>query len=162
MASFLILTPPGGPDRDHGSTRFIVDGLSCTAFFFPWVWLFSRRLWLWGIAALLAQGFGAQLLVDDALAPAGLTILLTTSLFFSLEGKKLESASLQKKGWKLEKILVAQDLGTAEAIYFGTLPEPLPQTMPRTPDWLANTRNEKPGFGARGPALGLFDNEGGR
>ena len=162
MASFLILTPPGGPDRDHGSTRFIADGLSYAAFFFPWIWLFSRGLWLCGTAALVAQGVGVQLLAHDALAPAGLTILLTTSLFFSLEGKKLESASLQKKGWKLEKILVAPDLDTAEDIYFGTLPEPAPRAMPMTADWLANTRNEKPAFGARGPALGLFDNEGKR
>ena len=162
MASFIILTPPGGPDRDHHSTRFIADGLSLTAFFFPWIWLFSRRLWLWGIAAFVVQGIGTEFLANDALAPAGLAMLLTTSLFCSLEGKKLESTLLQKKGWTLEKVMVAQDLGTAEEIYFSTLPAPVPQTMPKTADWIADSRGEKPAFGARGPALGLFDNEGRR
>jgi hypothetical protein len=163
MPSFLILTPPAGPDRDHRSTRFIADGLSVSAFFFPWIWMFSRGLWLWGVAALLAQGIGAQFFADDALAPAGLAILLTTSLFAALEGKKLEAALLQKSGWKLEDLLLAPDLGTAEAMYFNTLPAPAAPTMPATADWVADQRGApKSTFRARGPALGLFDNQGGR
>lgn len=162
MASFLILTPPGGPDRDHASTRFIADGLSATAFLFPWIWLFSHGLWLWAIAAFFAQGFGLQLLADDTLAPAGMAILLANSLFFSLEGKKLEAALLQKKGWKLEDVLVAPDLSTAEEIYFSTLPAPVMPAMPATSDWIAKALGKKTAFGARGPALGLFDSEGGR
>ncbi len=48
MASYLIMTPPGAPADDERA-RFIADGFSWAAFFFPGPWLIVKRAWLIGI-----------------------------------------------------------------------------------------------------------------
>ena len=35
MASYMILTPASGPDKDHEATRFVRDGFSLPAFLLP-------------------------------------------------------------------------------------------------------------------------------
>lgn len=68
MASYLILTPPGTPDRSEASdryrdgTRFIRDGFSWKAFVFPSLWMLYHRLWLHAVAAVLLQGFALELM----------------------------------------------------------------------------------------------------
>ena len=61
MATYLILTPAAGPGKDHRDTRFVRDGFSLTAFFFPGFWLLWQQLWIHGAAAFLLQAIGVAL-----------------------------------------------------------------------------------------------------
>ncbi len=54
MGRYLVLTPPGMPDRDEHAV-FLKDGFAPLAFLFPALWLLSQRAWLFGIAAALLQ-----------------------------------------------------------------------------------------------------------
>ncbi|THK33497.1 DUF2628 domain-containing protein [Ensifer sp. MPMI2T] len=135
MASYLIMTPPGAPADDERA-RFIADGFSWPAFFFPALWLMSKRAWLLGIAVAVLQ----ILLILSSSIPgtffAPLFMQLALSLLVSLEGPLLVARNLRKRDWTLRSIVPARDLETAEEIYFSNTPAvadrrtatPLPST----------------------------------
>ncbi|MCA1407140.1 DUF2628 domain-containing protein [Ensifer sp. IC3342] len=120
MASYLIMTPPGAPADDERA-RFIADGFSWPAFFFPALWLMSKRAWLLGIAVAVLQ----ILLILSSSIPgafaASLFVHLALSLLVSLEGPLLVARNLRKGDWTLRSIVPARDLQTAEEIYFSNV-----------------------------------------
>ncbi|MBB4186627.1 DUF2628 domain-containing protein [Sinorhizobium terangae] len=121
MASYLIMTPPGAPADDERA-RFIADGFSWPAFFFPALWLMSKRAWLLGIAVAVLQILLIFLSsVPGAFAPS-LFMQLALSLLVSLEGPLLVARNLKKRDWTLRLIVPARDLETAEEIYFSNIP----------------------------------------
>ena len=156
MATFLILTPENGPDRDHRTTRFIRDGFSATAFVLPGLWLLVHRLWLAGVIVLLIQVVGVALLRQPASMPAGLAILMAISLLTALEAKQFHAGSLAARGWQTNAIITADTLGTAEAIYFSEQVLPPQPFVPAA--WTAGQTHGR----NAAPALGLFDLDGGR
>lgn len=121
MASYLIMTPPGAPANDERA-RFIADGFSWTAFFFPALWLLSKRAWLLGILVAVLQILLIVLSsAPGAFAPS-LFMQLALSLLVSLEGPLLIARNLRKRDWTLRSIVPARDLETAEEIYFSNMP----------------------------------------
>ncbi|MFB9953309.1 DUF2628 domain-containing protein [Rhizobium puerariae] len=164
MRSYLVLIPPGGLDRDHRSTLVLRDGFSWIAFFFPWFWLFWNRLWIAGIAVLLAQ-FGIGFLMNmPGLGPAGFLAGFALSLLIALEGRHYRSEALIRDGWTLETVVSAPDIQAAEEIYFSGLPQPEQQQLPALAEWAQHAKPPATGRpkGWNEPHLGLFDHQGGR
>lgn len=158
MASYLVLTPPGGPETDHARTRFVRDGFSLVAFLFPGIWLLTKRLWLAGILALVLQALAVSIAQQQGFLFAGLALTLAVSTLAALEGPSLVAGNLERKGWVLDGIIVADDIDAAEELYFN---DPETAAAGSAFDWSAlpapkNTRR------AASSALGLFDFDGGR
>jgi hypothetical protein len=159
LRSYLVLTPPGGPDRDHRSTIVIPDGFSWAAFLLSWVWLIWHRLWIAGLVVFLLQMASGFLLSLPGLGLAGTLLGFATSLLVALEGRNHYGNSLVRRGWTLEAVISAVDRQTAEDIYFSSLPQLPQQPLPSTAEW-ANKTRQPPASGWQGPALGLFDHGG--
>lgn len=155
MRSYIVLTPPGGPETDHGSTLLLADRFSGLAFLFPWLWLFWHRLWGAGMAALLVQIGSGVLLQAPGLAPAGLLLGLALSLLIGFEGRQYYSEALVRRGWAVASIVFAQDRPTAEEVYFSGLPQPEKHPIPALSGWAPQAN--APSSGWRSQGLGLFD-----
>ncbi|AFL54427.1 hypothetical protein ABIE78_005939 [Sinorhizobium fredii] len=117
MASYLIMTPPGAPADDERA-RFIADGFSWVAFFFPALWLIAKRAWLLGISVAVLQ----ILLILVSTLPGGfaaaLTMQVALSLLVSLEGPLFIARKLAAEDWTLRSIIPARNIETAVEIYF--------------------------------------------
>ena len=159
MASFVILTPEAGPGKDHEKTRFIRDGFSLLAFFFPAIWLLSHRFWLLGISALLLQGIGLELIRMPALWPAGFALLLAISVLAAVEGRMVLIRSLSARGLVADGPVSARNLAEAEEIYFSDVSDEEPQDI-RPIRWDIPVANAGSAHG--GAALGLIGYDGGR
>jgi hypothetical protein len=159
LRSYLVLTPPGGPDREHRSTLVLPDGFSWLALLFPWIWLIWHRLWIAGVIAFVLQMASGMMINIDGLWPAGTLLGFATSLFVALEGRNHYANALVRRGWKLEGVISAVDRQTAEDIYFSDLPQPASSPLPSSADW-AKQAKQPPASGWQGPALGLFDHGG--
>ncbi|MFJ6324625.1 MULTISPECIES: DUF2628 domain-containing protein [unclassified Rhizobium] len=165
MASYLILTPPGTPDRSEASdryrdgTRFIRDGFSWKAFVFPSLWMLYHRLWLHAVAAVLLQGFALELMRHSGFFIAGAAIWLGVHILAGLEGPDAAGQRLINRGWKVENLVSARDLATAEEIHFSQLEQESKEDIhPRNWDIPApNTNISRPG-----PSFGLPGYDGGR
>lgn len=158
MRSYLVLTPPGGADRDHGSTLVVADGFSWLGFFLPCLWLFWRGLWLAGMIALFAQMGGFYLIAFADMQGAGLLALFSLSLLVALEGRHYHADALMRRGWAFETVLFAQDRSTAEEMYFSNLPAPATTAIPAVADWAGQT--QKPAGSWQSSGLGIFDHGG--
>jgi len=156
VISYIVLTPPGGAEPDHRSTRFIADRMVWTAFVFPGLWLLFNRCWLWGIAVLTAQ-FAAGWLADrPGLFFAGMAAQLSIALLTGLEGRQMVVRTLMRRGWVLDTVVTAPDLASAEQIYFaGPAGDVRQMTTPKT-DWTKLSAEASPAT-QYGPSFGLFD-----
>lgn len=156
MTSFIVLIPPGGPEPDHRTTRFIADRMVWTAFVFPWLWLLLNRCWLWGILVFALQFVCGWLMDQPGLFWAGTAAELALAMIIGLEGRKIVVHRLMAKGWTLVDIVTAPDLATAEEIYFSGPAGELWKPSVPSPDW-----SQRSPSGAVAttyePALGLFD-----
>lgn len=159
MRSYLVLTPPGGPLKDHRSTVILPDGFSWTALLFPWLWLLWNRLWLAGAVVLLLQAGSGLLASLPGLEWAGGLLGFAVSLLVALEGRHYRSEALIRRGWTLETVISTRNLDTAEEIYLSGLPEPEKQPMPAAAEWAKQARPAAPTAGWHGP-LGLTDHGG--
>jgi hypothetical protein len=159
MASYVILNPVTGPGTDHQKTRFIRDGFSLLAFLFPGIWLLCHRLWIFGIAALLLQGIGLEIMGMPGLWPAGFALLLAVSIATAVEGGILSISSLSGRGFVTQDVVSARNLSEAEDIYFsGIGNEARPEIRPTQWDIPAANAGSAP----TGAALGLIGYNGGR
>jgi hypothetical protein len=158
MASYLILTPPGGAERNREKTRFIRDGFSFAAFIFPVLWFLWHHLWFHAIAALLVLVVGFELLSIPGCWPGGIAVLFGMHLLSALEGRNLLFSTLASKGWNREGLISAPQLATAEYIYFANTEFPEKQDIPVT-KWDMPARRNEPA-GRTGAALGLIGYDG--
>ncbi|APG89396.1 DUF2628 domain-containing protein [Sinorhizobium americanum] len=158
MASYLIMTPPGAAADDERA-RFIADGFSWTAFFFPALWLIAKRAWLVGMAVAVLQ----ILLIVLTEAPGGfiaaLIMQLALSLLVSLEGPLFIARTLAARDWTLRSIVPARNIETAEEIYFSNAtatPHHRSATPLQSIDWSSSGRPES------AAGLGFFESYGER
>ncbi len=152
MTSYLVLEAPGGPDRDHRSTRFIADRFSWLALLFPWVWFAVQRLWWVAIGIVIFQVAASQVSGLDGFAVTGALFALAAGLIAGFEGRNIVVRHLVAKGWALKDVVTAPDLATAEDMYFSNLPyEDIAQasTIPQ-PDWKQDRKNS--GYHLNDPA----------
>lgn len=123
MTSYLVLEAPGGPDRDHRSTRFIADRFSWLALLFPWVWFAIQRLWLVAIGIVVLQVAAGQVSGLEGFGTTGALFALAAGLIAGFEGRNILVRHLLCNGWTLKDVVHARNLATAEEIYFSNLPE---------------------------------------
>ena len=165
MASYLILKPPGAThrsevsDRYRDGTRFIRDGFSWTAFVFPALWMLYHRLWLYAVAAILLQGIALELMRQPGFSAAGAAILLAVHVLAALEGRHALSQRLIDRGWKMENLVSAEDLATAEEIHFSHVEQQTQQNI-HSKNWDISANNTNPS--RSGPNFGLPGYDGGR
>lgn len=165
MTRYLVLEAPGGPDRDHVSTRFIADRFSAIAFIAPWLWLPLNRLWAHTLAvfSLLIMA-GAIATLSGSGIPVPLC-LLVCGLLAGFEGRSMLAGDLEARGWTVRTVIHATDLETAEAIWFATtataasFTPPLPRAA-----WAAGQDKNGKRAGWRDDTSGLvgLDFSGGR
>ena len=156
MISYIVLTPPGGAEPDHRSTRFIADRMVWTAFVFPGLWLLFNRCWLWGVVVLIAQLAAGWLIERPGLFWAGMAAELALAILIGLEGRQILIRTLMRRGWTLDTVVTAPDLATAEHIYFSGPAGDIRQLNTPKTDWAKLAAEASPSAGG-GPALGLFD-----
>lgn len=143
MISYIVLEAPGGPDRDHRSTRLIADRFSWLAFLFPWIWFAVQRLWWVAIGLVILQVAAGQVSALDGLAATGLVFAFAAALIAGFEGRNLVVRHLLSRGWTFKTVVAAPDLATAEDMYFASLPlseTGVSNTVPH-PDWKRDTKS---------------------
>lgn len=104
-----------GPD----DVRFVKDGFSWPAFFFPLVWLVLKGQWLWLVLYLLALALiGA--VATAAHLTEGLVALqvMASSLLLGLEGNDIYRRSLARAGFSFLGPAAGSDLEAAELQFF--------------------------------------------
>jgi hypothetical protein len=166
MASFVVLTPPEG-DASGDRTLFVRDSFSIVAFLLPFAWFLWHRLWLWALA-FLAIAIGANVLsAQDGWFHVGLAVSVVSSFFAGLEARSIRIGRLDAAGWQQVAVIDADDLVTAEQIYFAACAMPTTTTTRQMP------APDEPGAPSRRPysqraqargddAFGLFEWNGGR
>jgi hypothetical protein len=158
LRSYLVLTPPNShtsaSDQVHHSTVVLADGFSWGAFLVPWAWLLWNRLWLAGLIVFAVQIGSGVLAFMPGFEAAGSLLGFAVSLLVGLEGRNYYGNALKRRGFTLETVIFAQDIATAEAIYFSSLPQPESRLMPISSDW---AKQAKPAGGWQNAGLGLFD-----
>lgn len=89
---------------EKGAQKVAVkQGWSWPAFFFAWLWAFTKKLWLPGVIGLVVLVVGALIPVKNAANP----FLLITGIVFGIKGNKWWEAQLLKSGFSI--------LGTVQA-----------------------------------------------
>ncbi len=160
MRSYLVLTLPGSPGPDQRGTIFVADRISWLAFFFPWIWLLTKRLWLASLIVLLGQLFAGQLMRVSGFEALGLTLIMAINVLIALEGRHFYSEMLIRRGWTLQEVILATDLETAEEAYFSGLTKSNANVL-AAPNWMKSKVAPSVSDWARG-GIGLFDHQGGR
>jgi hypothetical protein len=123
MTSYFVLEAPGGPDRDHLSTRFIADRFSWLALFVPWGWFAVQRVWWLAIGIVVLQVTASQISGLEGYAITGALFAGAIGLIAGFEGRNILVHHLVSKGWTLKDVVNARNLSTAEDIYFSNLPD---------------------------------------
>jgi hypothetical protein len=78
-----------------GQKVAVKQGWSWPAFFFAWIWAFTKKLWLPGIIGLVVLVVGELIPVKNAANP----FLLITGIVFGIKGNKWWEAQLLKSGF---------------------------------------------------------------
>lgn len=118
MASYIVMEPPAASDEEAvDGARLIRDGFSFPAFVVSPLWLLWHRLWI--EAALFFAGSLAIVTAAEqaGLGPAGSALSFLLSLYVGLEGQKLRTAALRRRGWEEWGVVHADSEEDAEIRY---------------------------------------------
>ncbi|WP_099867058.1 DUF2628 domain-containing protein [Pararhizobium haloflavum] len=158
MASYVVLKPPGGDPAGEDAV-FIRDGFAFLALVLPIVWFLWHRLWLWALVFIaLAIATSMMMMTDDWYA-AGFALSVATSLLAALEGQNLRIGKHLSKGWEQVAVIAADDVGTAEAVYFAGHESYAPAVQASPP---AARPSEAPRTRRKPGTYGLFEWNGER
>ncbi len=121
MKTFTVhaRTDLASPEDEAADLRFVKEGFSWLALFFPLLWLLFNRMWLvllgWlavGIALAAVSNFWPA-------AEGGVTVVaLLFALWFAFEANGLRRWSLAGKGHALIDVVVGRNRGEAELAFF--------------------------------------------
>ena len=122
MTIYTVLSPPpvsGDIAPDPLSLRFVKEGFSWPALFFPELWLVVRRMWLVLLLDVLVV-IGAMSLTV-AVVDAGalvLLLLLLARFLFALEANGLRRWTYFRHGYRLIGVVEGRRLWEAELRFF--------------------------------------------
>ncbi|MCR9136950.1 MAG: DUF2628 domain-containing protein [Alphaproteobacteria bacterium] len=134
MASFVVLAPPDG-DETNERAVFIRDGFAVWALCFHLFWLLWHRLWF--AAALLFLvfiGLGAAVDAFPQWALFSAVAWLFLVWFLALEGNGLRIARKERQNWQIQAVIEAQNMATAEEIYYAGITQAQPAAVRRDGD----------------------------
>ncbi|HEX8167924.1 MAG TPA: DUF2628 domain-containing protein [Beijerinckiaceae bacterium] len=160
MKTYTLHVPADAPPGDAGALDRAVlvrDGFSWGAFVFSFLWFFAHRLWLAGLAVLIAAvGLGAvlQLLRVGPAATFWAEFLL--AVLVGLEAGSLRRWTLRRRGRPAVDVVAARDREEAETKAFGRW---LGEAPPAAPGWrptLTAAAATAPAYRAPEPVIGLF------
>lgn len=97
-------------------TVLVRQGFSFLALLLPVLWLAYRRMW-WEVSVYIA--FYLVLAVWEPANAISWFLFLASCLFIGIEGNSLYESSLQRRGYRLENVIIARDLIEAESRFFG-------------------------------------------
>ena len=156
MTTYTLHVPrdarPGDP-APLDKAELVKDAFSWGAFFFTFLWFFAHRLWLAGLAVLLALiAFNVGLRLLDVHPAANFAAELLFAVMIGLEANSLRRWTLARRGRPAVDVVSASDRDEAEAKAFARWLErvaaPAPSRNPVPAPALSTRRPE--------PVIGLF------
>ncbi len=154
MRAYTVHAPPDEPASPE-QFRFVKDGFSWPALFFPVLWILWHRMWLtlvyYVIFALVIAWIG-RLGDQDVAAVIG----ILGAVLFALEANNFRRMALRARGWHDLGPASGRNLDEAETRFFAEWGQAL-NTLPRR-DAMARAAYspEARAHGADEPILGLF------
>lgn len=120
MRIYTVHELPGAP-LDGGGVVFLREGFSWAALFFTWIWALVNKLWLvaglfFAISVALAAVL-EWLVIDQT---AALMVTLAIQIFFAMEANELRRWTLERRGYRLIRIVAARNQQDAELAFFGS------------------------------------------
>lgn len=122
MTTYTVHAPPDAPEAVE-RMRFVKDGFSWPALFFPIIWILWHRMWVtlvWYIAFVLVIMWTGRLLGEDSAQ----VVAILGALLFALEANDIRRRSLASKGWIEQGGSFGRRKSEAEMRYFGTWRRP--------------------------------------
>jgi hypothetical protein len=161
MASYVVMEPPESRDAARDAV-LVRDGFHVLAFIFPFLWLFFHRLWLEGLAVLLAAiliGVASSTVLANN---AGAVLSILVSIYVGLEGSAIRIASLRRRGWREWGVVEADHFDDAETRYLAEIAGEEEDNAPPPKPWGSAGRPASRDSGADTTALGMLGYSGGR
>jgi hypothetical protein len=161
MASYVVMEPPEGR-RAAEDAVLVRDGFHLLAFIIPFLWLFFHRLWLEGLAVLLAAiliGAASSTLFANN---AGAVLSILVSIFVALEGSAMRLAALRRRGWREWGVVEADNPADAETRYLAEIVSEEVDSAPPPKPWGAAGRPASRESGVETTALGMLGYSGSR
>jgi len=161
MSIYTVLSPPpvtGDIAPDPLSLRFVKEGFSWPALFFPEIWLIVRRMWLVLLLDVLVVIIAAMSLALEDVGAIALVLLLLGRFLFALEANGLRRWTYYRHGYRLIGVVEGRHLWEAELRFFldwtpgGDAPPPRSEPEPPAP---------KRASPEAGEVVGLFPVAGG-
>lgn len=126
-----------------GAYHVIKQGWSWPAFFFTWIWAFSKKRWIWGLLALvpfiltwLVLGMVQEKDLNTLVVLMGNSPVFAALAFFGLNGNEWIENSYRKKGYKYIFTTLAASPRDALDEYHKMHPEKTTEEVPETtPDF---------------------------
>lgn len=152
---YYTVHAPFDEEDEPEQFRFVKDGLSWPALFFPVLWILWHRLWLtlvYYVVFALAVAWTGRIFGDGA----AVAVAVLGTLLLALEGNNIRRLSLSSRGWSEVGASFGRNLTEAEARFFAAGSSP-PLIADRgavisraayTPEHRAQAADE--------PILGLF------
>jgi len=122
LAEYIVYEPryPAADPLDRGEQLvFVKDGFRWWAALFPAIWLLVKGLWLefaLCLLVILALTWGLQAI--GANDTVGSTLLLIAQVVFGFEASTIESAALERRGWRNVGWIAGRNRDEAERRFF--------------------------------------------
>ncbi|HEX7532174.1 MAG TPA: DUF2628 domain-containing protein, partial [Methyloceanibacter sp.] len=133
---------------------FVKDGFRWWAAIFPALWLIVKGLWLELVVFLVAIGaltWGLQALgAHDSVSG---TLVLIAQILFGFEAGTIESAALERRGWRRVGWIEGRNRAESEYRFFADWLPAQPTMQPRSPDLFSGPMPKGPISGLAGSAL---------
>jgi hypothetical protein len=104
LAEYTVYEPrytPADPLERAEHLVFVKDGFHWWAAIFPALWLIIKGLWLeLGLCLLVILALTWSLQAAGADDTVGSTLLLIAQILFGFEAATIESAALERRGWR--------------------------------------------------------------
>ena len=133
---------------------FVKDSFRWWAAIFPALWLIVKGLWLELVAFVVAIGaltWGLQALgAHDSVSG---TLVLIAQILFGFEAGTIESAALERRGWRRVGWIEGRNRAESEYRFFADWLPAQPTMQPRSPDLFSGPMPKGPISGLAGTAL---------
>lgn len=157
MVEYTIYEPryvTGNPVERGEQLAFVKDGFHWWAALVPAVWLMLKGLWLeffvcLAVIAALSWGLGA-IGVNESVTGA---LLLIAQIVFGFEAGTVESAALERKGWRRVGWIEGRSLAECEHRFFAEWLPANQHAAPNSPDTYAGPTPKGPLSGLIGAAV---------
>ena len=109
----------GNPEAEADATVFVRDTFSWAAFIVPVLWALYHRLWL-VLVGFIAVAMALNLAITLAGLPEFVNAMASLALqfLFAAEARDLRRWTLERRGYDLVAVIVAENFDQAETRYF--------------------------------------------